>query len=299
MFRYGALHRPLSIRRLTGLPSPQLVTTYSDAYCSFGQNVLEPGKCKTVAAGSYSVDCEALNGNINASYTTILPKSSSAPVRIPTSSTSDSTPTEILTSSASSSDLAEILTSSTSGSTADDTATSSTSSSTPSETPSFSTSSSHPDDISTSSTSTSFSVHPPTLSTPGLQSPISSPTFASASSTPSSGSSRGGENNHIRIIVPSVVSGVLCLLIILVLWQKGWLKSCKGVREDGNNRKESVDPRSLPRNGNRPSRDKSPVTSTHVVNPSTSDMESAYSEFSIPQYPQASLENRTAEAHSS
>ena len=59
------------------------------------------------------------------------------------------------------------------------------------------------------------------------------------------------------------------------------MKSCKGVREDGNDRKESVDPRSLPGNGNQPSRDKMPVASTHVVNTSTSDTESASSEFSI------------------
>ena len=109
-------------------------------------------------------------------------------------------------------------------------------------------------------------------------------------------SSKTGGNNQIKIIVPFVVIPVFIMVFIYVLRRKGLLRSRKGAIKGEDDGEMSRDPPSLHRIGIQPSQEQGPADSTQVRTTPAPDTESAHSQFSLPMYPQAELQNRTAVA---
>ena len=232
-------------------------------------------------AGSYSVDCPDLNGNVNENYTTILASSSTLAGSSQSSTSESSTfsPQQDSNTTETSTSQSDIVIPSptTSGN----------------ATPSTSTSSSF---------AASTSIQLPTLSTTGFQSPTSSASSSSLSSTSSSqanmGSSQSGGKNLAKIIAPSVVIPVfIIVLIICVLWGVKFLRSRRGANINENNGRKTVDLISPPGDGTQALQEQTPA---HGISPTpASDTTSIFSRFSfILKYPQPGLKDRTAEPSS-
>ena len=152
---------------------------------------------------------------------------------------------------------------------------------------------------SAASSTTSFQspTFTPTSSTTGFQSPPSSPTSSLPSNSSSINvmeSSRGGKNNHVNIIVPTVVAAPILSFLIFLVWWKRFRKSRKGDVKDNGDRKKPIELGSLLEH----SHGQKPGHSPRVTIGPPSDAESAHSEFSVPGYPQASLKDRTPERSS-